>query len=54
MANAVGTIYFGHQSAQTLPRALQMFVNEYSEAVFNVFSQGIDTKTSIRQASTAG
>jgi hypothetical protein len=54
MVNALETIYFGHESAKTMPCALQMFINDYSKAMFNVFSQAINTKTSIRQVSTAG
>ena len=38
MAYSVGTIYFGHESAKTMPRALQMFINEYFDEMFNVAS----------------
>ncbi len=54
MVNAVGTIYFGHESAKTMPRALQSIINDYSSHSNHVFRKAINTKASIGGTNTAG
>jgi hypothetical protein len=53
MANSVGTIYFGRESAKTLPHALQTSISDYSSAGNHVFRKAINAKANIGRTNTA-